>query len=138
MKTSSILRSVLVAGILPATVAAADLPPLAENERVQSEFLAVAVGDEIRRNCPTISARLFYVLGKARELERYALSLGYTEDDIRAMRKDPANKARLEALRDDYLAANGVVPGDAESYCRLGRQEIANRTLIGSLIRLRS
>lgn len=131
------LKSLALAALMPATIAAADLPPLGQNERVVREFFAVAVGDEIRQNCPTISARIFYVLGKARELERYAKSLGYTDAEIRAMRKDPENKARLEAMRDAYLAENGVVPGDAESYCRLGRQEIANNTLIGSLIRSR-
>jgi hypothetical protein len=126
-----------IVAAVPAASAATDLPPLAQNERVEREFLAVAVGDEIRQNCPTISARMIQVMSKAFELERYAKSLGYSDADIRAMRKDPVNKARLEGLRDSYLAANGVVAGDAESYCRLGRQEIADRTLIGSLIRSR-
>ena len=137
MKTSSVLKTLALAALLPATTAAADLPPLAQNERVLQEFLAVSIGDEIRQNCPSISARIFYVLGKARDLEQYAKSLGYTDDDIRTMRKDPDNKARLRAMRDEYLAENGVVAGDAESYCRLGRQEIDNQTLIGSLIRSR-
>ncbi len=71
---------------------------------------------------------------KANDLEDYALSLGYTQDDISAMRKDPANKARLKAMRDEYLTVNGVVPDDKESYCRLGQLEIEGKTLIGSLI----
>jgi hypothetical protein len=134
MKPSSILKSLALAALLPATTAAAELPPLTENERVVGEFLAAAVGDEIRKNCPSIHARIFYVLWKANELEDYALSLGYTEEDIRAFRKDPENKAFLRQLRDDYLAQNGVTPGDSESYCRLGRQEMENKTLIGSLL----
>jgi hypothetical protein len=116
------------------TTMAASLPPLSENPRVVQEFLAVAVGDEIRKNCPTISARLFYVLRKAGDLQDYVQGLGYTKDDIDAMRKDPANKARLKAMRDEYLTANGVVPGDQDSYCRLGRLEIEGKTLVGSLI----
>ncbi|MDH3265019.1 MAG: DUF5333 domain-containing protein [Paracoccaceae bacterium] len=134
MKTSRILKPLLLAALLPATTAAAELPPLAENERVVGEFLAAAVGDEIRKNCSSIHARIFYVLRKANELEDYAQSLGYTDEDIRAFRKEPENKAFLRQLRDDYLAQNGVAAGDAESYCRLGRQEIENRTLIGSLL----
>lgn len=121
----------------PAAVNAAALEPLAENPRVQSEFLAAAVGDEIRKNCPTISARLFRAVHMARELERYALGLGYTEEDIRAMRKDPAAKALLKRRRDAYLSANGVVEGDPDSYCRLGREEIATKTLTGRLLRAR-
>jgi len=131
-----ILKPLMLAAALalPGIGAAQALPPLAENERVAREFLAVAVGDAIRKNCPTVYARIFYVLRKANELERYALSLGYSEDDIEEMRKNPENKARLRALRDAYLAENGVVAGDAESYCRLGRREIENETLIGSLL----
>lgn len=131
----NILKSLTFVLVLPASVAAATgLPPLTENERVVGEFLAAAVGDEIRKNCPTIYPRLFYVLRKANELEDYAKSLGYTDEDIRAFRKEPENKAFLRGLRDEYLAANGVVAGDEESYCRLGRQEIENGTLIGSLL----
>ena len=122
---------------IPAVASTNPLEPLAENPRVQSEFLAAAVGDEIRNNCPTISARLFRALHMARELERYALGLGYTEKDIREMRNDPAAKALLERRRDAYLSANGVVEGDPDSYCRLGLEEIASKTLIGRLLRAR-
>lgn len=133
--TPTFLRPLILAALLPVTSAAADLPPLTENQRVVGEFLAVSVGDEIRQNCPTISARLFYVWRRASELEGYARSLGYTDEDIRAFRKNRDNKAMLRQMRDDYLARHGVTPGDAESYCRLGREEIANRTLIGALLR---
>jgi hypothetical protein len=135
MNPTNILKSLVLAALLPASVAAAtDLPPLTENERIVKEFLAAAVGDEIRQNCPSIHARIFYVLRKANELEDYAKSLGYTDEDIKQFRKAPENKAMMRGLRDDYLAQNGVVAGDAESYCRLGRQEIQNETLIGSLL----
>lgn len=128
----------LVLALAPATAGAAQsLPPLLENERVRTEFLAAAVGDEIRKNCGTISARLVVVFNKVRDLERYAEGLGYTPQQIEDFRKSPENKARLRALRDEYLAANGVVAGDAESYCALGRREIENGTLIGSLLRAR-
>ena len=129
-----IIRTSAAMVLLATATAAQALPPLAENERVKSEFLAVAIGDAIRKNCSSVHARFFYVLGRARDLENYALSLGYTDEDIDAMRKDPANKARLKELRDAYLAENGVVAGDEESYCRLGRQEIENETLVGSLL----
>ncbi len=115
--------------------AAAVLQPLEDNPRVQGEFLAAAVGDEIRKNCPTISARLFRVFKKANELESYALSLGYTKADIKTMRESPAAKARLKSMRDAYLAEHGVTKGDPESYCRLGREEIEKNSLTGWLLR---
>jgi hypothetical protein len=136
MKPSSLIKTFLLAlWPLAAQAQASGLPPLAENERVVNEFLAAAVGDQIRKNCGSISARFFYVMQRASELEDYALSLGYTEEDIEAMREDPEAKARLRAMRDEYLAQNGVVAGDEESYCRLGRREMEEGTLIGSLLR---
>lgn len=134
MTPSSILKSLTLAAVLPMAASAADLPPLNQNQRIVNEFLAAAVGDEIRNNCPSIHARLIYVLRKASELESYAKSLGYTDEDIKAFRKDRDNKAMLRGMRDDYLAQHGVTAGDAESYCRLGREEMKNETLIGSLL----
>lgn len=138
MTMTSRLTILALAGLMAAsTAAAAQLPPLAENERVRNEFLAGAVGDAIVDNCPSISARMLVVIGRLNDLQRYARSLGYTDEDIRAFRKSPENRAQLDRMRDAYLAANGVVPGDAESYCALGRQEIERGTLIGTLIRAR-
>jgi hypothetical protein len=137
MKTSSKIKMLALAALIPAGAAAADLPPLADNPRVRSEFLAGAVGDEIVDNCPRMSARMLVVISKLNALNNYARSLGYTSEQIREFRKSEENKARLNAMRDEYLAANGVVPGDAESYCRLGRREIEQGTLIGSLLRER-
>ena len=128
------LKSLILAAMIAVPFKALALPPLEENERVRGEFLAAAVGDEIRKNCPTISARIFYVLRRASQLEDYAISLSYSEDDIETMRKDPAAKQRLRDLRDRYLAQNDVVAGDQDSYCRLGMREIENGTLIGSLL----
>ncbi len=125
----------ILAAVIAIPVQAQALPPLSENERVWNEFFGVAVGDQIRKNCPSISARIFRVLGLKRDLEAYAKSLGYTDADINALEDDEVAKTRLRASRDLYLAQNGVVPGDAESYCRLGRQEIENKTFIGSLLR---
>lgn len=131
MKT--MIASALAAAL--AASAAQALPPLKDNERVQREFLAAAIGDEIRKNCPTISARFFRFLKRRQELKDYALSLGYSMDDIEAMLDDEGAEAWLKAQRDHYLAKNGVVTGDAESYCRLGMAEIAKNSLTGWLLR---
>jgi len=120
------------AGVAQASVA---LPPLSENARITSEFFAAAVGDEIRKNCPQISARLFRVWRRANALKSYARSLGYSDSDMAAMRKDPAARTRLKEMRDRYLAAKGVTKGDTDSYCRLGYEEIERNSLAGWLLR---
>ncbi|MDJ0825931.1 MAG: DUF5333 domain-containing protein [Rhodobacter sp.] len=121
--------------LIASSAAAAVLQPLEDDTRVRAEFLAAAVGDEIRKNCPTISARMFRVLRRASDLKDYALSQGYSEDDIDAMRESPAAKARLRAMRDAYLAKHGVTNGDPDSYCRLGYEEIEKNSLTGWLLR---
>ncbi|WP_425049901.1 DUF5333 domain-containing protein [Psychromarinibacter sp. S121] len=130
------LKTTLAAVLVTASAGAAmALPPLEDDPRVVREFFAAAVGDEIRNNCPSISARMLRVVVRAKELESYALKLGYSQDDITQMRKSPEAKAKLEAMRDNYLAKNGVTPGDAASYCRLGMAEIEKNTLTGYLLR---
>lgn len=111
------------------------LPPLKDNERVRAEFLAAAVGDEIRKHCPTISARMVRVLQRTNQLKSYALGLGYSRDEIRDLRENPTARAELRQLRDAYLARNGVTKGNADSYCRLGYDEIEKKTLTGWLLR---
>ena len=136
--TRTRLAVLFCAMVLPGHVAAAsNLPPLIEDQHVVQEFVAAAVGDEIRKNCPTISARVLTVIGRINELSGYARDRGYSSAEIDAFRESPANKAELNRRRDAYLAANGVVAGDAESYCRLGRSEIEARSRIGTLLRSR-
>jgi len=111
--------------------------PLATEQHINDSLRAGRIGDVIRKNCPSVSARMFVVLGKLEDLKAYAVKAGYTEDEVRAFMKDPKEKARLKAEADAYLKKAGAKPGDSESYCKVGRDEIAKKSLIGSLLRSR-
>lgn len=113
----------------------APLPPLTQNTRVMGELVAGEVGYQIQKHCGTISARMLRAMGRLSELESYATGLGYTQADFKALSKDPAARALRDARVDAYLASNGVTKGDADSYCRLGYQEIEKNTLTGWLLR---
>ncbi len=136
-RRATVFRSALaglafsIAG-LPA--AAQGLPPLSQDGFVNDSLRAAAIGDTIRRNCPSISARFFVALRKLRELERYARARGYSDEQIRAFIRSPEDRARLEREARDYMLKNGVVEGVKETYCALGRAEIASKSLIGQLI----
>lgn len=108
---------------------------ISADAHVTEVLLAARVGDVIRNTCPTISARMFVVLGAMSDLKSYALSKGYAEEEVKAFLKDPTEKARIKALAASYLAKVGVKDGDVESYCAAGRAEIAAGTLAGSLLR---
>jgi Family of unknown function (DUF5333) len=108
---------------------------LSEEPHINEQLMAAAVGDVIRNTCPTISARMVTVYFKVKELEKYARNAGYEEAEVKAFLKDKTEKARINGLAADYMAANGVVEGDVATYCALGEAEISKDSLIGSLLK---
>ena len=132
-KTFAALTAALMTmGVLASPVAA--LEPLSQERYINDRLIAARVADRIRRECPTLDARVLYAFIQARALERYALDKGYTRQQVDAFLDDKAERQRIYAVAEDYMARNGVRKGDPESYCRLGRQEIANGTVAGSLL----
>ncbi|MFT4151407.1 MAG: DUF5333 domain-containing protein [Paracoccaceae bacterium] len=128
-------RAVILMAMLAAAPVAAQSVALNKNTHITNSLVAGRAGDVIRNTCPTISARMFTVWRKMEDLKSYALAQGYKEPEVRAFLKDKTEKARIRKLADEYLAKAGAKPGDVESYCRVGRNEIARGTLMGSLLR---
>ena len=135
-------RPSLAAGLLAAALAVAtpavangELPPLREQDYIYNRLFAAAVGDEIRKACPDISPRWFRVLRGRYDLENRARDLGYTREQVEAFIESEEEQDRMRRLRDAYLERHGVVKGDSESYCDLGRAEIERNSLIGYLLR---
>ncbi|TCP58639.1 hypothetical protein EV663_11919 [Rhodovulum bhavnagarense] len=132
---AGMVLATLIAVATATAATGAPLPPLREDPHVWNSLFAAAVGDEIRRNCPTISARLFRAIRAMGALESYARDQGYSDAQIEAFLDSDEERALMRRARDAYLDKHGVRSGDAESYCRLGREEIARNTLTGSLLR---
>ncbi|MDB5666051.1 DUF5333 domain-containing protein [Cypionkella sp.] len=127
-------HSLTLVAVLAASPALA-LEPLNKEVHINASLVAGQVGDTIRKTCPSISAKMFTVLGKLNALEDYARDKGYTEAEVKAFLKDKTEKKRIKTLAKEYLTKAGAVEGDAESYCKVGRDEIAKGTLAGSLLR---
>ena len=127
--------AILTAALLTLGSPALAREPLGADAHIVNSLMSGRVADVIRTECPSISARMFVVMGKLDDLETYARSKGYTEAEVKAFLKDKTEKNRIKAMAADYLAKAGAVPGDAESYCKVGRDEIAKGTLAGSLLR---
>ncbi len=111
--------------------------PLPKENHINYSLMAGVVADNIRKTCPSISARMFVAWSKLNALKSYAIRKGYSEPEVRAFLKDPKEKARVKAMAADYLKAHGAVKGDPESYCAVGREEIAKKSLIGQMLRAR-
>ncbi|WP_456389352.1 DUF5333 domain-containing protein [Profundibacter sp.] len=120
-----------------AGASATALTPLPKETHINHSLMAGVVADKIRKACPGISARMFVVLHKMNGLKSYAVRKGYEEVKVRAFLKDPVEKARVKAMAAEYLTSHGAVVGNAESYCTLGREEIAKKSLIGQMLRAR-
>lgn len=128
-----VLKLALVLSLVATTPVAA-LEPLPRNRYVNDRLIAARIADRIRRECPSINARMIYAYSQARALKNHALKQGYSEAQIDSFLKSKEDKARIYATAEKYLADNGARKGDAESFCRIGRQEIARKTVTGSLL----
>ena len=57
-----------------------------------------------------------------------------SEAQIDAFLDNRQEKDRIYAVAEDYLKRKGARADDPQSFCAVGRQEIANRSVIGSLL----
>ena len=108
---------------------------LEKDAHVTEKLVAAQVGDIIRNSCPSISARMLVVMGEMLALQRYASEQGNTDAEIKAFLKNRDEKARIKALALAYLAKAGAKEGDVESYCNVGRAEIAAGSVAGQLLK---
>lgn len=111
-------------------------PHLRDVKSIDGSLLAVALANEIRNHCSNISPRLFKALRFVNGLRDKAIKMGYTDAEIDAYRKSDVEKERLKSEGYAYLAANGVITGQPETYCALGRAEIEKSSQIGALLRV--
>ncbi len=135
MRLKPIIAAALsVAACLCAPLAAAAEVPLSENSYVTDRLVAARVADRIRKTCPTIGARLFRAFLMADALKDWAYDQGYAHDEVKAFLKDKTEKQKLYARAEGYLAQNGATPDNVDGFCALGRKEIADETIAGSLL----
>ncbi len=132
---SKIKKIALALVLVGNTASASALPPIHEDPNILGGFYAIGLADEVRRNCPNISARLFRAYSYLKALENYARDVGYTQEDIDGLTANREEKQRLaDRIRAD-LAARGAMPGAVEGYCVVGREEIASDSAAGRLLR---
>lgn len=130
------MKPLLIASLLAALATpVAALEPIGQNSAITGKLVAARIADRIRRECDSIDARLLYAYSEARGLKRTAEKLGYSGDQIDAFLDSKAERAKIYASADRYLADKGAKKGDAASFCAVGRAEIAAKSYIGSFLR---
>lgn len=118
-----------------AGAAAAAKPPLSEVAEVENKLFAAAVGWEISEICDDIAPRKLKALGEAWELKARANELGYSNAEIKEYVESKAQKKRMRAKGEAYLTSQGAIYGQPETFCAVGRAEIAKKSAIGALLR---
>ena len=129
------LMMMALLGLGLATAPAYAKPPLRDVAAIDDALLDVGIADAIRKNCPTINARVFKATRFLWRIKAQANELGYTDAEIDAYRKSDAEKERLKARGRAFFKARGVDTSDPQSYCALGLEEIQKQSRIGSLLR---
>ncbi len=143
-----VLRPLLIALLLFAALPAGSAPAgeqpvlsdearrtLRADEKLNQGLLAVVIADAIRNRCPTISGRLIRAFFYLKGLEYYARRQGYREEDVSAWLQDRVERERMFDMARRWFDAHGAKEGDAESFCRVGREEIGKKSAIGKLLR---
>jgi hypothetical protein len=131
------LRSVALAAlcVLPAAAPAQELPPLGQQASIWEGLLQTALAYEIGNVCDSQEPRMaqgwIYLLS----LNASALDLGYSADEVDAFIDDEDEQARLEGEARARLREMGAVEGQPETYCQIGRAEIAKGSRTGLLLR---
>lgn len=128
-----ILALALVAA-MPVQAAVAN-PPLSQVAEIEDTLYYAAIAHEIRKYCGSIDARMFKAMNMMWALRARANELGYSDKEIRAYVESDAEKARMRAKGEAYLAAHGVSYDNPESFCVLGRAEINKNSRIGVLLK---
>ena len=129
MRYVTILTVALFLGI---TGSAADAKrPIREVPELYEPLFYIAVANEIRKKCPSISERRVKGITALWTLRNRANALGYSDKEIEAFYDSEAERARMAERGEAYLAQFGADRNDIESLCAFGRAEIERNSAIG-------
>jgi hypothetical protein len=109
--------------------------PLKDVAYVRDGIITVGMAFELSEKCDSLNARFFRGVAFLNDLKSHARGLGYSDAEIDAYTSDKTEKRRLEAIARDMLGELGVTADDPQSYCTVGRAQIAAGTPVGRLLR---
>ena len=122
----------IVALTLAATAAQAQLR---DEPEITEGLITVGMAYELSERCDGLKARTLTGITTLLGLKNRARGLGYSSAEVDAFIDDDAEKDRLEAIARDRLRALGVVEDQPQSWCAVGRDQIAKGTGVGRLLR---
>ena len=103
--------------------------------RVTEGLIAAGMAIELDDNCGDVKVRLIRGLNFLQGLKNHLSDLGYSNAEIDAYIDNRTEKDRLEGIARGRLADLGVVVGEPATYCAVAREQMAQGTQIGQLLR---
>ena len=134
MTTTGPLTTAALAFALTAGAAAAN-PDIGQVTFITEGLINTAIAYEIDRVCDDLDGRRLAGINFLWSLKDHASSLGFSDDEIRAYVDNKAEKDRLEQIARARLRDMGAVEGEPETYCAVGRAEMAAESDIGRFLR---
>ena len=131
------MRQILMTAAVLATAltGTARAEGLKDEAEIRDALLVVGMAYEISQKCESIDARTVTGIRTLLNLKSRARELGYSNAEIDAYIDDKAEKKRLEGIARGQLVQLGVVAEEPETFCTVGRDQIAKGTGIGRLLR---
>lgn len=134
-KPLSFAKTFALAALMAVPVAAEAKPPLRDVKEIDNELYYIAIANEISEYCPSISGRRLKAISVMWGLRSKANKLGYSDTEIRSYVESDAEKDRMRAKGEAYLAQNGVSYENPTTFCTLGQKEIQRNSAIGVYLR---
>lgn len=110
-------------------------PPLREVSEIDDGLMAIAIADEIRKNCDDLQPRMVRAYRQIKALEKRAKALGYSESEIDKYVKSDKEKKRMRGKAEVWLTSKGVNPKDTRALCKFGRDDISRGGPVGYFLR---
>ncbi|ARO15224.1 hypothetical protein BVG79_01882 [Ketogulonicigenium robustum] len=109
-------------------------PPLGQVAQVTEPLITAAMAYEISRVCGAVNIRLLRGIGYLNGIKSTARGLGYSSVEIDSFVDDRTQKRNLEDVARGRLRDLGAIDGQPETFCAVGRSQIAAGSQIGRLL----
>lgn len=110
-------------------------PPLRDVAEIDNGLMAIAIADEIRKECDDIKPRMIRALSQLNTLKGKAEAMGYSDEEIDDYVNSKSEKARMRQKAEDWLAGQGVDAKDTRALCAFGKADIARGGPVGTFLR---
>jgi len=135
MFKKSLLALALITGTVGLAGNLSAQSALKDVTRVTEGLIAVGMAVELSDECGSLKPRTLRGINFLRSLENHAKDLGFSQSQIDDYVDSRDEKKRLEAIARGRLADLGVVEGQENTYCSVGRAQMAQGTQVGRLLR---